>query len=268
MWLSTKTLLTTKREGAAEGSFAEKMSLYSIKNHITGAVIHSGDYESLQACIEHAISSGISLDYADLSHANLANASLDEARARHACFKGANLSGANMSEADFTGADFTGAAFYNTCLCASDLRRACFRKAVFGATDIAGSILDGAVFSSLSALLLNFQEAQSMEACLFEDVNPELNPIPSCLFSKPPLVLQGLSYPLAFLDRHIKIGHRLFCYDDILRACNDHKTLRMLADHRTGLLIHHNRDMLRHLIQSLRPVHFSHAEEKDIKAQA
>jgi hypothetical protein len=182
-----------------------------IKNHRTGAVIFEGDFFSLRRCAEQAVCDGICLDFADLTRANLVNASLDEAQLRHARLGGANLMGANLSEAELDGADFTNAGLQNACLCLAGLRRCRFDGALFGATDIAGARLDRAFFSTLSAFHLNFRDAVSMQGCLYAE--PDGAP---CVFSRPPVVINGLRWPVIIMDRHIKIGSWLQRLDSFL----------------------------------------------------
>ena len=45
-----------------------------IKKRGDGAVIFSGDFESIKECVEAAVEKGVSLSYADLSSADLRSA--------------------------------------------------------------------------------------------------------------------------------------------------------------------------------------------------
>lgn len=74
--------------------------LIEITNRITSQVIFSGEYESIQECVEAAIKSGANLSNADLRYANLCYADLSNA----------SLSGANLSNADLSNADLCGCA--------------------------------------------------------------------------------------------------------------------------------------------------------------
>jgi uncharacterized protein YjbI with pentapeptide repeats len=180
------------------------MPVIKIRDNRTGAVIFAGLYPDLRACAEAAVAQGRPLDNADLSHANLANAALDGGSFRGARFAGANLSGANMSEAQCAAADFTGAALYNACLCLADLSGCRFEEAAFGATDIAGAYLQDCIFSTLSTFSLGFTAAARIERCVF--LNPDGK---ACEFSRPPVVVSGLEYPVVLFDRHIKVGGSL-----------------------------------------------------------
>jgi hypothetical protein len=180
------------------------MPVIKIRHCGTGSVLFAGLYPDLRSCAEAAIAQGYALDHADFAHANLANAALDGGSFRHASFAGANLSGANLSEARLDGADFTGAALHNACLCVADLSFCRFTDAGFGATDIAGAYLQSCIFSTLSSFTLDFAGAGRIENCVF--LNPDGK---SCEFSRPPVVVGGLEYPVALFDNHIKAGSSL-----------------------------------------------------------
>lgn len=182
-----------------------------IINHRTNRVLYQGRFASLRACAEHAVKNGVRLDFADLRRANLVGASLDGASLRGACMAGANLMGANVSEAVLDGADLSGAGLQNTCLCYSSLRGCVFIDALFGATDIAGAAIDRCMFSTLSALHLPFRDTGSMQGCAYIDPDGV-----HCPFSRPPLVIGGLAWPVVVMDRHVKIGGWLVGLDGLL----------------------------------------------------
>jgi hypothetical protein len=69
------------------------MEKHTIEHRDTGAVLYTGDGESLRDVVEAAVSAGASLDGASLAGANLVGASL----------AGANLDGANLGGAKLIG---------------------------------------------------------------------------------------------------------------------------------------------------------------------
>jgi uncharacterized protein YjbI with pentapeptide repeats len=80
------------------------MSVIEIKSRFTGAVIFSGDFESLRDAVLAALKSNANLSCADLSNANLRNANLSYADLRNANLSNANLSDANLSYANLSNA--------------------------------------------------------------------------------------------------------------------------------------------------------------------
>lgn len=143
------------------------------------------------------------MPYADLRNKNLSNAHLDDAILPHADFSGANLSGTNLSEAYLKGAKFAGAALYNTCLSYSNLRGCDFLDANFGATDIFGTIISNAQFSTLSCFSLDFTGVRKMESCIFIGNDGRFSEM-----SKPPIVIKGLhNKPIIIMDHDVRAGH-------------------------------------------------------------
>jgi uncharacterized protein YjbI with pentapeptide repeats len=138
----------------------------------SGKVIYSGKEKSLSAAISNAISTGISLRYADLSksdlskadlrgadlsYADLSYADLSEANLDCAKLRGANLSFTNFRAADLRDADLRGAELNGADLSYADLRFVSFTEVYLGS-----SILDGADFRFSTGL--HIQEiAKSME---------------------------------------------------------------------------------------------------------
>ena len=74
------------------------MAEHTIKHRNTGAVLYTGDGESLRDVVEAAVSDGAYLGGADLANANLAGAYLARA----------NLAGANLANANLAGAKLIG----------------------------------------------------------------------------------------------------------------------------------------------------------------
>jgi uncharacterized protein YjbI with pentapeptide repeats len=181
------------------------MPNYIIKSAVADTILYAGNFRNFTQCIEAAVQNNISLQGADLRQANLLNAELDGGDFNNADFTGANLCGANLSEANLRKANFNKTILHGTVLCESDLTAATFKGALFGATEIAGAILQDCTFSTLSAFDLRFEEAGKVSDCRF--INP-CNTV--CPFSRQPLVLHGLNQFAAVMDRHIKVGHNVF----------------------------------------------------------
>ncbi len=177
------------------------MKTFTITTHNTGKKLYEGRFETFRRCLEQAAAQNINLDYADLRHANLVNANLDNIKMRHARLDHANLMGANLSEALMDYTNFSSAEMQNTCLCESSLQHTLFEGALFGGTDITGAQINHSCFSTLSAFHLAFRDAESLHSCQF--INPDGTP---CPFSRPPVVIEGLTYPVILMDQHLKIG--------------------------------------------------------------
>ena len=121
----------------------------------------------------------------------------------HADFSGSNLTGANLSEAYLKNANFSNTALYNTCFSFSNMAACDFKEARFGGTDIAGAIIDGSAFSSLSAFSLDLTLVRQMKDCLFVNRNGQAS-----IMSRPPIVLKGFGKtPIILTDNHIHAGH-------------------------------------------------------------
>jgi hypothetical protein len=82
---------------------------YEIKSRWTGAVLYSGEGETLREVVARAVGERADLSGADLSGADLSGADLSGADLSGADLSGAYLSGANLSGADLSGAYLSGA---------------------------------------------------------------------------------------------------------------------------------------------------------------
>lgn len=188
------------------------MQFYTIKRQHSEKVIFSGHFLNFRACIEQAIADEVSLFQANLRGSNLLNAELDSGDFRQADFSGSNLSGANASECQMQGCNLSGVTLHGTVLCESNFNKAVFDAALFGATDVFGSILSDCYFSTLSAFTLNFSEAKTMTGSHFENPCGTLCPI-----SRPPVVISGLNQTIIMMDEHIKIGTHVFAWGNFLK---------------------------------------------------
>jgi hypothetical protein len=198
--------------------------------------LYTGTFSCLRRCVESAASDRVALDGLQLHRPNLARANLDDVRLRRGSLIGANLSGANLSESCLEGSDFSGSCFQNACLAYASLRGCRFEDAVFGATDMTGTDLREVWFSTPSAFSLNFTECKSMAGAGFLSLDGTL-----CPMTHPPLVVIGLSpYPIAFLDRHVWVEHRVMTYLDFLNLRNDSLLNRPERSHEPGHDPHEN----------------------------
>ena len=189
----------------------------SIHHRATGAILYTGPHRDIRAAAEAAVAAGVRLDGADLRRANLANAMLDGAALRQAALRGANLSGANLSEADLVSCDLASTTLYGACLCESALTDCDLRGALCGGTDISGARLERCLFSTLSALQMNFADCRALARCAFHDE-------PSgtvALFDRAPVVVAGLGLPLAVMDSHVRIGPHMIPRTVWLAIAND-----------------------------------------------
>ena len=78
------------------------------------------------------------------------------------------------------------------------------KGAFFGGTDIAGAILRGCVYNTLSCFSLDFITCADLRHSCFlaQDDTP-------CSFSCAPMVIKGLHDPLILLDKVILLGHQI-----------------------------------------------------------
>jgi len=142
--------------------------------NISGEIIFSAECASLADCVELAVQQSISLSGADLSGAVLPRANLFGVNLAGVNLTGANLAGANLAGANLSGANLSGANLADTNLHYADL---------FGA-NLAGAVLTGAKYG--------------------KEVPLECTP----------LMLQGTKYDIIIMDRHIKIGCKLYSHTE------------------------------------------------------
>lgn len=188
------------------------MENYEIKS-VNGDSLYQGYFSSFKHCLESAAAEGIKLFGADLRHKNLVNAELDDGLFKDARFDGANLMGANLSGANLNFCNFDNAALQNTCICESNVKSARFAGTHFGATDISGSDISYSLFDNLSALTLNFRDCNSLALCRYKNQDGQI-----ISFSKPPLSIAQIDWPVIFFDTHLKVGPLLKPYKDWFTA--------------------------------------------------
>lgn len=180
------------------------MKKITINHFRTKQTLFEGSFKSLRHAVEAAIEDKISLAFADLRHANLTNAEMDGAILDSAQLENANLLGANISEASLHRTCFKNAHMHSVVLCESIMDAANFEGALFGGTDITGSKIKRCLFDTLSTFNLNFRDANYATMNGFMAAHEQL-----CEFSRPPLVLNGLAYPVACLDHALLINNQV-----------------------------------------------------------
>jgi len=180
------------------------MKNYKLTSLRTGETLFAGFFKDFKTCLETAVMRRTPLHHVDLKGRNLTNANLDDGIFAHANFSGSNLTGANLSESYCKGANFAGTSLFNTCLAYSNLTTCNFQDASFGATDMAGAVIDGARFSTLSAFTIDFTKARQMHGCTFTAHDGSISSL-----STPPICITGVDKaPIIMLDEHIYRGHR------------------------------------------------------------
>ena len=178
-----------------------------IRNHKNNTAIYSGTFQNMRQACEGAILDNVSLAMADLTNATLNNATLDGGDFRGAKLSGSSFIGANVSEADFTGATVTGSDFTSACLCDSRLVNVDVTGTSFGATLLAGAIIDNCIFSCPSALLLPLADAQ-----LGRNIYTHEGKV--ITFTACPVVITGLPKRVALLDNTVLIGDKIYTRAD------------------------------------------------------
>ena len=165
----------------------------------TGSVLYSSETaKTVRQIVEEAVKAGADLTGAYLAGAYLRGAVLTGAVLTGAVLRGAVLGGADLTHADLGGADLggadltdavlrgavlTGAVLTDADLTGADLRGAVLRDADLTHADLRGAVLRGAVLTGAA------YGVASME--------------------RPPILVNGLRWPVMIFDSHIKIGCEL-----------------------------------------------------------
>ena len=125
-----------------------------IKHRSTGAVLWSGEDESLRAAVVATVKARAYLADAYLAGANLADADLSGADLSGAYLTDADLAGANLTRADLSGAYLAGAYLTDADLSGANLTRADLSRA-----DLSGAYLSGADLSGANLADANLADA-------------------------------------------------------------------------------------------------------------
>jgi len=179
----------------------------TIRHFRTGQTLFEGKFKDIRHAVETAIAEGISLAFADLRHTNLINAQMDGAILDGAQLDEANLMGANISESSLRRASLINTHMHCTTLCESILDSVNACGALFDGADISCATIQRCTFDTLSALNLNYCDADKIKLNGFL---AEQNIL--CEFSHPPLVIKGLRYQITRLDRQFLIGHHAMTF--------------------------------------------------------
>lgn len=189
----------------------------TIAQRRTGLILAEGMYADIRAALEEAVTQGVCLQGADLRGANLANAMLDGAVLRGADLAGANLMGANLSEAALIDCDLCNTTLYGAVFCESALQNCNFSGALCGGTDLAAVLMERCLFSSLSAVTMNFRDCEQIRNCAFHDeAGGQI-----ALFSRPPIYIGGLDQPVIVFDSHVRVGSCMIARSLWMAIAND-----------------------------------------------
>jgi hypothetical protein len=148
---------------------------------------------------------------------NLACANLDDAQMAGAILNGTNFNGANLSEGVFDNSDMRMADLSHACLALSSLMNVNMVGASFAITDVTDAIISGCHFSCPSVFTTLFSRAAIFKNCLF--MHPDRGAL---TMSKPPVIVQGLSRDIVYLDHCVKIGNDYISKIDIAAAGDRH----------------------------------------------
>lgn len=184
------------------------MRLYQI-NTVHGDILYEGTFKSFKHCLETAVLENTKLYSADLRHQNLVNAELDDALLKDARFDGSNLMGANLSGAMLSFSNFDNAALQNTYLCEAQAKNCRFSGTHFGATDITSADISYSLFDTLSAFTLNYRDCDDMSYCKYQN-----NPGQTINFSRRPVYVAHLDWPVILFENHLKIGSYIDTYNN------------------------------------------------------
>lgn len=138
---------------------------------------------------------------------------------RDADLRGANMDGANLSEGLLQDCLLAHATLIGACLCESTIINCDFTGVLCGGADIAGAAIEGCLFTTLSAMQMNFHESANITACALRDeITGQLAP-----FSRAPVYIGGLPQPLIILDHDVRIGAHLVAHDIWQAIANDNR---------------------------------------------
>lgn len=230
------------------------MTLTIIKSK-TGKILHQGHFDTLKDCLEDAIQHSKPLNGLDLSFQNLANANMDGLLIENADFNGCNLMGANLSECTFKNTSFDNAILHGTCMAYSTLDHCSFTGALFGGTDIQGCTIKHTLFTSLSALQLNFTDADCIAKCIYRnEISAE-----ECIFEQQPVMLPAPHTTISIFETHIKIGNLVRTPQDWINTPEHHaipvsSSEKDTKTHDPATLFHTYRNIIMTIFQSRPPM--------------
>lgn len=195
----------------------DKKKRFELVCYQTQDILFEGWFGTIKDCVEAAISDNICLDGVDLSGMNLACANLDDAQMAGANLSAVNFNGANLSEGIFDNANMRDADLSHACLVMSSLMNVDMTGASFAATDVTDAVISGCQFSCPSVFSTLFSRTAVFNNCSF--IHAKRGALP---MSKPPVIVQGLSRDIVYLDHCVKIGNDYVSKIDIAAAGDRH----------------------------------------------
>ena len=194
-----------------------KKTRFHILCAYTDDILFEGWFSSQKECVETAVAEHINLDGADLTGINLANANLDDAQMAGVILNGANLNGANLSECVFDNAQMVGADLSHACFALSSLMNVDMTAASFSATEVIDAVISGCRFSCPSVFGTAFHKAAVFKGCRFiHDTKGDF------IMDKPPVIIQGLTRDIVYLDHIIKVGSEFIAKGDLIATGDRH----------------------------------------------
>lgn len=164
------------------------------------AILFSGQYDTIKACVEDAVAKGVQLDYLDLADADLAHANLDGATMNYARFKRCDLRDANLSEASIIKATFDDCDLSDACLIDSIAIGTRFDQSKMSHIDVHYADLCGILVTCTDFLKTDFSNTAHMASSMF------LSHGMMCPMSRRPVFLRGLGLDMIMLDEHVLVG--------------------------------------------------------------
>jgi hypothetical protein len=158
------------------------ISLWSLDQ----TVLFSGQFDSVQACLEQAKFENIDLSGLNLTEQDLRGANLDGTVFVGTKFCQADLTGANLTESIFIDCDFSRSKVLDCCFSESYFKSCQFHDTVFGATDFFNAELIKCSFNNPECFSIPFYHCKSISECSYKPLDEF-----EILFSKPPVVISG-----------------------------------------------------------------------------
>lgn len=176
------------------------MNTIILRSWNDGAVLFSGTYTSVKACLEDAVAKDVPLDYLELADVDLAHANLDGARMNYARFTRCDLIDVNLSEASVIKAVFEECDLSNACLCDTVAVGARFDRSRMTDMDVHYADLRGVLVTCTDFLKVDFSNTAHMESSAFMARGV------LCPMSRRPVFLRGLGLDMIMLDEHVLVG--------------------------------------------------------------
>ncbi len=176
------------------------MYLKSIDNQI----LFEGRFPTVKKGLEIAARENCNLEKINLRHTNLSGLSLDGAKMKGACLWGANLNDVRLNNTDLTGADFRTATLLGTSIIKSNCTKADFSGAYFSRVELLETDLSFTCFSCPSIFCVDLTKAKSLKNAVYSHLG-EID----CALSHAPLIINGLKFPMVFMDDAMLMGDKI-----------------------------------------------------------